>query len=447
MHIYKVGGAVRDQLLGISGSDRDYVVVGAKAQDLLDRGFKQVGKDFPVFLHPETGEEYALARTERKSGHGHDGFVFDFNPEVTLEEDLRRRDLTINAIAEDEDGDLIDPWGGLTALRLRLLRHVSPAFAEDPLRVLRTARFAARFYHLGFIIAPETLTLMRDMAESGELDSLTPGRIWQELEKALNTLNPEVFITVLRRCGALKAVFPEIDALYGVPWPKRWHPEIDSGVHTCMTLSRVSLESRNPVVRFAMLCHDLGKGRTPISEWPHHHEHNKLGLEPLRRLCKRINVPVEYSSFAEMVVYYHSFMHHVYRGGPEGVVDLLDKLDAWRRPWRIKPWVLCCKCDFLGRLGFENRPFPRADYFLGMFSLCATVKADEFVKQGFKGKEIGEQMRKRRIALMRDYFKMLPRSEEDDSANEMPPAVIYHRHADTFNVQRGLRGNQHTPHR
>lgn len=424
MQVYKVGGAVRDALLGLDVADVDHVVTGSDEQHMLSLGFTKVGRDFPVFLHPKTKEEYALARTERKKGNGYTGFECYFSKETTLQEDLKRRDLTINAMAEDDKGNVIDPYGGREDLQKRVLRHVSDAFVEDPLRVLRVARFAAKLYHLGFKIAPTTQRLMRDMAESGELNTLTPERIWNELYKALITRNPEIFIEVLRDCGALKTVLPEVDALYGVPGPKRWHPEIDSGVHTCLTLARVSCESEDPMVRFAMLCHDLGKGLTPVEQWPHHPLHHELGVKPLRTLCHRIKVPAQYENFAYKVVLYHSAMHHVYRHGAEGIVSLLDSLDAWRKGELIKPWVLCCKCDFLGRLGFSNRPFPRADYFLGAFSLCRSVTAKEFVEQGARGAQIGELMHKRRVELVSEYLKELPKSEIDDSANEMPPADL-----------------------
>ncbi len=424
MQVYKVGGAVRDRLLGLDCADTDYVVVGADEKTMLDLGYSQVGHDFPVFLHPKTHEEYALARTERKSGHGYLGFVCSFSPEVTLEEDLKRRDLTINAMAEDEAGNIIDPYGGAVDLEHKVLRHVSEAFVEDPLRVLRVARFASKLYHLGFHIADETLSLMRDMSESGELAALTPERVWLELYKALCTRNPEIFIEVLRECGALKVVMPEVDALYGVPGPKRWHPEIDSGVHTCLTLARVSCESEDPVVRFAMLCHDLGKGRTPVTQWPHHPMHHILGVDPLHEMCQRLHIPKQYEDFAYKVVRYHSDMHHVYRQGGEGIVSLFDALDAWRKPELIKPWVLCCKCDFLGRFGFSNRPFPRADYILGAFALCRNITAKEFVAQGAKGSEIRDLMHAKRVELVNEYLTQLPKSELDDSANEMPPADL-----------------------
>lgn len=424
MQVYKVGGAVRDRLLGLDCADTDYVVVGADEKTMLDLGYSQVGHDFPVFLHPKTHEEYALARTERKSGQGYLGFVCSFSPDVTLEEDLKRRDLTINAMAEDDSGKIIDPYGGADDIEHKVLRHVSEAFVEDPLRVLRVARFAAKLYHLGFHIADETLSLMRDMSESGELSALTPERVWIELYKALCTRNPEIFIEVLRDCGALRIVMPEVDALYGVPGPKRWHPEIDSGVHTCLTLARVSCESEDPIVRFAMLCHDLGKGRTPVTQWPHHPQHHMLGVAPLREMCKRLHIPKQYEDFAYKVVRYHSDMHHVYRNGGEGIVTLFDALDAWRKPELIKPWVLCCKCDFLGRLGFSNRPFPRADYILGAFALCRNITAREFVERGAKGSEIRDLMHEKRVALVNEYLTQLPKSELDDSANEMPPADL-----------------------
>ncbi|WP_286035539.1 multifunctional CCA addition/repair protein [Succinatimonas hippei] len=421
MQEYLVGGAIRDQLLKIDGADRDHVVVGSTPQEMLALGFTQVGNDFPVFIHPKTGEEYALARTEKKQGHGYTGFVCSFDKDVTLEEDLQRRDLTINAMAMDKNGKIIDPYGGQNDLNNRILRHVSPSFIEDPLRVLRVARFAAKLHYLGFYIADETISLMKEITESGELSSLTPERIWIETQKALNTSDPQIFFIILRKIGALKIIFPEVDALFGVPGPKRWHPEIDSGIHTFMTLRRISLETSDPKTRFAMLCHDLGKALTPKNEWPHHHNHCALGVEPLKQLCKRLKVPKDYEELAYIVVFHHSYMHHLYRNGAEGIVNLLDELDAWRRPQRIKPFVQCCKCDFLGRKGFENRPFPRADYFLAIFSLCLSVKAGEFISQGCTGKDIGIKMHEKRVTLVKEFMKMLPQGEIDDSLNEMPP--------------------------
>lgn len=421
MQEYLVGGAVRDQLLKIEGADRDHVVVGSTPQEMLSLGFTQVGNDFPVFIHPKTGEEYALARTEKKQGHGYTGFICSFGKDVTLEEDLLRRDLTINAMAMDKSGQIIDPYGGLIDLNNRVLRHISPSFKEDPLRVLRVARFAAKLHYLGFYVADETLLLMQEMTQSGELSSLTPERVWIETQKALNTSDPHIFFIILKKVGALKVIFPEVDALFGVPGPKRWHPEIDSGIHTLMTLRRISLETSDPKTRFAMLCHDLGKALTPKNEWPHHRNHCALGVEPLKQLCKRLKVPKDYEELAYIVVFHHSYMHHLYRNGAEGIVNLLDKLDAWRRPQRIKPFVQCCKCDFLGRKGFENRPFPRADYFLAIFSLCLSVKASEFISLGYTGKDIGIKMHEKRVELVKDFMKMLPQGEIDDSLNEMPP--------------------------
>lgn len=425
MHIYLVGGAVRDLLLGFPSVDRDYVVVGSTPEEMRSLGYQQVGHDFPVFLHPKTKEEYALARTERKSGHGYHGFICDFSPNTTLEEDLERRDLTINAIAMDENKHLVDPYHGIDDLNAKILRHVSPAFVEDPLRVLRVARFAARFHHLGFKVAPETLELMKEISSSGELETLTPERVWIEMQKALCTPNPEIFFEILHHVEALGVVLPEVEKLSGVPGPARWHPEIDTLVHTMMTLHRIAQELNDPIARFGMLCHDLGKGLTPKENWPHHKNHNVLGLVPLESLCKRLKVPKEYYEFARIVVYHHSFVHHLYRKGAEGIVQLFDELDAWRRPERIKPWVLCCKCDFLGRKGFENRPFPRAEYLMEMFAICRTVTAKEFVQQGLQGLAIKDAIFKRRVELLNTFMQTLPQTEIDDLANSLPAAESY----------------------
>ena len=423
MQIYLVGGAVRDKLLGLEQSDRDYVVVGSNPEKMLSLGYSQVGHDFPVFLHPETHEEYALARTESKNGTGYLGFNCDFNENITLEEDLLRRDLTINAMAMDEEGNIIDPYHGLDDIKNRILRHVSDAFVEDPLRVLRVARFYAKFSHLGFTIADETKALMRKISRSGELSELTAERIFLELEKALKTKSPHKFILALREVEALKEVLPEIDKLFGIPGPKRWHPEIDSGIHTCMTLEKISLETEDPVVRFAMLCHDIGKGETPVVVWPCHKLHDKLGEKPLKVLCERLKVPSDYEQFAMVVVLNHSVMHNLYRRGAEGIVELLNAIDAWRKPQRVLPFAQCCKCAFIGRKGFENRPFPRLGYFMKMFEICNEVKAQEFVEKGFKGKDIGEQMFLKRVALVEEYCKTLPQGEIDNSENETPATV------------------------
>lgn len=423
MKIYLVGGAVRDSLLGLKSYDRDYVVVGSNVQKMLDLGYTQVGHDFPVFLHPKTKEEYALARTERKNGVGYLGFSCDFNEHITLEEDLKRRDLTINAMAMDDKGNIIDPYHGKEDLNNKILAHVSEAFVEDPLRVLRVARFYAKLYDLGFKIAPQTKDLMRHMVKNGDLEHLTSERVFIELQKALTTKHPERFILAMREVGALKVVLPEIDKLFGVPGPKKWHPEIDSGIHTCLTLECICKFTDDPVTRFAMLCHDLGKGETPTILWPHHRIHNELGIKPLTCLCQRLKVPTDYEQFAKLVVLYHSYMHHLYRKGGQGIVALFNHLDAWRKPQRVEPFALCCKCDFLGRTGFENRLFKRYDYFLKIFDLCNQVKASKFVELGFKGKQISEKLQLERERLVDEYLKTLPQGELDDSDNEKPSNI------------------------
>ncbi|HEY8540030.1 MAG TPA: multifunctional CCA addition/repair protein, partial [Steroidobacteraceae bacterium] len=337
MEIYLVGGAVRDELLGLPVRERDWVVVGAEPQELLDRGFRPVGKDFPVFLHPETNEEYALARTERKTGPGYRGFETRFSPDVTLEQDLERRDLTINAIAKDpETGKLIDPFGGERDLRDRVLRHVSPAFVEDPVRVLRVARFAARFAPLGFTVAPETIELMRQIAASGELDALVPERVWLELHKTLQMPAPWRFFEVLRDANALAVIFPEIDALFGVPQPEQWHPEIDSGLHTMMVLEQACRLSPDPIVRFAALVHDLGKGTTPKDEWPRHVAHEHRGVPLIEQLCARLRVPNAFRDLAILVGRHHLVMHKADQLRPGTMLELLEHLDAFRRPERVE---------------------------------------------------------------------------------------------------------------
>ncbi|KAA0646420.1 fused tRNA nucleotidyltransferase/2',3'-cyclic phosphodiesterase/2' nucleotidase/phosphatase Cca, partial [Escherichia coli] len=354
MKIYLVGGAVRDALLGLPVKDRDWVVVGSTPQEMLDAGYQQVGRDFPVFLHPQTHEEYALARTERKSGSGYTGFTCYAAPDVTLEDDLKRRDLTINALAQDDNGEIIDPYNGLGDLQNRLLRHVSPAFGEDPLRVLRVARFAARYAHLGFRIADETLALMREMTHAGELEHLTPERVWKETESALTTRNPQVFFQVLRDCGALRVLFPEIDALFDVPAPAKWHPEIDTGIHTLMTLSMAAMLSPQVDVRFATLCHDLGKGLTPPELWPRHHGHGPAGVKLVEQLCQRLRVPNEIRDLARLVAEFHDLIHTFPMLNPKTIVKLFDSIDAWRKPQRVEQLALTSEADVRGRTGFES---------------------------------------------------------------------------------------------
>ncbi len=411
MQIYLVGGALRDTLLGIDCADKDYVVVGATKEQMLSLGYSMVGNDFPVFLHPQTKEEYALARTERKTDKGHQGFAFDFDKNITLEQDLIRRDLTINAIAKDEAGNIIDPYGGIADLKQKVLRHISPAFCEDPLRVLRVARFYAKLYPLGFVIAKETLELMRQMVARGDLNYLTPERVFMELKKALLSPAPEQFVYALRKVGALKEVLPEVDKLFGIPNPAYWHPEIDSGIHTCITIKVISKFTQDPVVRFAMLCHDLGKGETPTVLWPCHKLHDILGEKPLKCLCQRLKVPSDYEQFAKIVVLNHSTMHSLYDKGAKGVVDLFYKIDAFRKPERVEPFALCCKCDYLGRKGFEDKEFPRYEYFLKLFEILKKVEAQEFIQRGLSGIDIKNAIYQKRIALTEDFLTTLPASE------------------------------------
>ncbi len=405
--------------MGLAGSDKDYVVVGATAEELLQQNFHQAGRDFPVFIHPVTHEEYALARTEKKSGTGYKGFICDFGPDITLEEDLRRRDFTINAIAKDEEGNLIDPYGGIADLNNKIIRHVSKAFSEDPLRVLRAARFEAKFHHLGFKIADDTLEIMSAMAASSELASLTPERVFLEITKALITSSPEVFFTTLHKVGALKWILPEVDNLFGVPGPVMWHPEIDSGVHTMMTLHQVCLLTEDPKTRFAMLVHDIGKALTPKEFWPHHKNHNILGLEPLEDLCLRLKVPNDYHEIAKMVIRWHNDFHNLLKRGPGGIVRLFENIDAYRRESRLLPYLYCCKADFLGRKGFENMSFPSFDAALEMFNLTKEVTAREFVEKGLKGRDIKQAIFNRRSDIVADYIKTLP---PDVLADQPPPS-------------------------
>ncbi|MFL9592454.1 multifunctional CCA addition/repair protein [Aeromonas schubertii] len=397
MRVYLVGGAVRDRLLGLPQGDRDHVVVGATVQQMLDLGYQQVGRDFPVFLHPRTQEEYALARTERKQGHGYTGFVCHAAPDVTLEQDLLRRDLTINAIAEDDDGTLVDPYHGQRDLALRVLRHVSPAFGEDPLRVLRVARFAARFHAQGFTIAPETLALMRQMTEAGELAHLTPERVWKEMERVLLGPAPRVFFEVLRECGALKVLLPELEALYGVPAPAKWHPEVDTGLHTMLVLDQACHLSPELPVRFAALCHDLGKGLTPPAFWPSHHGHGQKGLPLIRALCERLRVPNDCRDLALLVSDLHTHIHIAFDLKPATLLKVFDKADAWRRPERFAQLLDACRADFFGRTGFEEKVYSQPDYVAEALAAAATVPVKEIVAAGYQGEAIREQLAKRRV--------------------------------------------------
>ncbi|MEJ5113663.1 multifunctional CCA addition/repair protein [Erwinia billingiae] len=403
MKTYLVGGAVRDALLNLPVKDKDWVVVGASPEEMLSQGYEQVGRDFPVFLHPETHQEYALARTERKSGSGYTGFVCYSAPDVTLEQDLQRRDLTINAIAQDEQGRLYDPYGGKADLDQRLLRHVSAAFNEDPLRVLRVARFAARFAHLNFVVAEETQALMRWMAESGELNTLTPERVWKETEKALETRNPQVYFQVLRDCGALAVLFPELDNLYGVPAPAKWHPEIDTGIHTLMTLAIAAQLSPDIAVRFATLFHDVGKALTPPEMWPSHHGHGPAGVPLVAALCQRLRVPNAIRDLALLVTEFHDLVHTVERQSAETLVALFDRIDAWRKPQRVEQIALTSEADARGRTGFESNAYPQGDYLRQAFEVVLSVSTREVVAAGFKGMEVREELNRRRIAALEQW--------------------------------------------
>jgi tRNA nucleotidyltransferase (CCA-adding enzyme) len=401
MKTYLVGGAVRDRLLGIAVKDRDYVVVGARPDDLLRAGYKPVGKDFPVFLHPQTGEEYALARTERKTGRGYHGFAFDTDTAVTLEDDLRRRDLTINAIAQDEDGTLIDPFGGVRDLDAKLLRHVSPAFAEDPVRVLRVARFAARFAVYGFRIADETLALMRTMVSSGEVDHLVAERVWAETYKALTEPTPSAFVRSLRETGALAVLFPEIDALYGVPQRAEFHPEIDSGIHTQMVVDMAArLAPGNALIGWCALVHDLGKALTPKDQLPRHIGHEHAGLAPIAALCTRLKVPADYAALAQLGCKLHLLAHTALELKPATVLKIFEQLDAFRRPERVEQFLLVCEADKRGRLGLDEAPYPQSAFLREAFAAASTIGAQQFVEQGLQGPAIGEAMRAARVQII-----------------------------------------------
>lgn len=400
MKIYLVGGAVRDKLLNLPIKEKDWVVVGANSDDLLKLGYKQVGKDFPVFLHPDTKDEYALARTERKTAPGYKGFVTDFSKDVTLEEDLRRRDLTINAIAEDEAGKLIDPYNGLVDLREKKLKHVSEAFKEDPVRILRLARFAARFASMGFVVDPTTTKLMQTMVESGEVDSLVPERVWQETEKALMEKTPQVFFEVLKSCQALAKIFPEIDNLYGVPNPPKHHPEIDTGVHTLMVLEQAAKLTNITRVRFAALVHDLGKALTPKDLWPKHYGHDKKGVKLVDKLCARLKIPKNYQRLAVKVTEFHGICHRAFELRPDTIMRLLKKLDAFRNPDDFYDFLIACKADSRGRTGFENIEYEQADYLAECYTAAKSIKSAPFLDEGFEGVELAKAMYEAQVSAV-----------------------------------------------
>ncbi|MCM2680376.1 multifunctional CCA addition/repair protein [Echinimonas agarilytica] len=400
MQIYLVGGAVRDKLLNYPYHDSDWVVVGATPEDMLSQGYQQVGKDFPVFLHPKTHDEHALARTERKSGHGYTGFEVHASPDVTLEQDLQRRDLTINAMAMADDGTIIDPYNGQVDLEQRVLRHVSDAFVEDPLRVLRVARFAARYHQYGFSIAPETLTLMQQLAHSGELGHLTAERVWNETQRSLEGKYPHVYFDVLRQCDALKVLFPELDALYGVPNPARWHPEIDTGVHVMMVLEQAAKLTPLSSVRFAALVHDLGKAITDSSKWPSHHGHEMLGLPLINDICDRFKLPNDHRELALLVGELHGKVHRCYELRADTVVKMLNQCDAWRKPERYDLFLTACEADHRGRLNFEDIPYHQGQYLRECYRAAHAVDVQEIIAEGIKGPAIREALTTRRVVAV-----------------------------------------------
>ncbi|MSR13995.1 MAG: multifunctional CCA addition/repair protein [Gammaproteobacteria bacterium] len=403
MEIYQVGGAVRDRLLGRPVEDRDWVVVGATPEDLIALGYRQVGRDFPVFLHPQTHEEYALARTERKQGVGYRGFEFA-TTEVTLEQDLARRDLTINAIAEDHDGNLIDPYDGRRDLAEGILRHVTAAFSEDPLRVLRVARFAARF---DYRVASETLALMRTMSTTGELATLAPERVWRELQRALCERYPARFIEVLRSCGALGAIFPSLDRLFGIPQPAKHHPEIDTGVHMLLALSESARVGGSTTVRFAVLLHDLGKAETASNVLPSHPGHEERGAQLVGNFCAHFRVPVAVRDLAVLVARYHVKIHRALELRPSTLVALLEDLDAFRRPNRIDDILLACQCDALGRGFGIPESYPQAPYLRAVLDAARAVDAQEIVSAGLEGGAVKVALHKARIAAVTAQVKRI----------------------------------------
>lgn len=400
MEVYLVGGAVRDGLLGLPVKDRDWVVVGATANEMLSQGYTQVGKDFPVFLHPKTQEEYALARTERKVTKGYGGFEVSAGVDVTLEEDLARRDLTINAIAEDESGKLIDPYGGQADLKKKRLRHVTAAFSEDPLRVLRVARFMARLYHKGFYVDEQTLALMIDISTTDELSALAAERVWVEVDKSLMAQSPSLFFLSLKDCGALLTLFPEIDALFGVDQRQDYHPEIDAGVHTMMVLDQAAKMGACPEVRFAALVHDLGKADTPPELLPRHIGHEKRSVTRIKQLCCRLKIPKRYHELAVLVAQYHTQCHQAFELKPSTLLRLLEALDCFRRPERLAHFLQACRADSLGRKGFEESEYPQADYLMAAYKTCVSVDVKLILAEGFKGGEVKVALQKERITLI-----------------------------------------------
>ncbi|MDB3925768.1 multifunctional CCA addition/repair protein [Porticoccaceae bacterium] len=403
MQIYLVGGAVRDSLINYPSSENDWVVVGATPEQMTDLGYKPVGQDFPVFIHPKTGEEYALARTERKSGHGYKGFEFYTSTEVSLEEDLIRRDLTINAMAQDDEGRIIDPFDGQKDLAHKLLRHVSEAFTEDPLRVLRVARFAARYAHLGFTVAPETMELMKSIVAKGEIEFLVAERVWKETSRALTEQSPQVFFEVLKACNALEVLLPEVDALFGVPQRADYHPEIDTGIHTLMALKAATKLTDCEAIRFAVLVHDVGKAITPEDVLPSHSGHEKRGLPLVKAICDRLTVPNKHRQLAMSVTEFHLHCHRALELKPATLLKLFHSIGAIRSPDKLIDFLTCCEADIKGRAGFEDAAYPSKDYLLAALEAVSQADISDLVAQGISGAEIGKQLNQRQIQHLTEF--------------------------------------------
>lgn len=405
LKIFLVGGAVRDELLGLPCTERDWVVVGSTENEMLSLGFQKVGKDFPVFIHPKSGEEYALARTERKTAKGYYGFKCDFSPNITLEEDLLRRDLTVNAMAMDINGKIIDPYGGQNDLQKRILRHVSPAFVEDPIRVLRVARFVAKFANFGFVIAQETIELMRMIVKNQELDYVTPERVWKEIEKSLTTNSPQEFFLALRLVSALEKIFPDLNKLWGIPQNPVWHPEIDTGVHTMLALQKAVKLSSDPKIRFAVLCHDLGKGSTKVNLLPRHYGHEQKGVDLINKWCVKYKVPNNYKNLAIKVAKWHLHSHRALELNPKTILKLFLALDAFRQPKNLENFLIACKADANGRLGKENEIYLSADFLIDIFNQIQKITAQQFISQNIFGKDLGDAIKAAQIKLIQKLKK------------------------------------------
>lgn len=407
MQIYKVGGCVRDRILGLTPTDTDYLVIGSTIDEMLAAGYCQVGKDFPVFLHPDTKDEYALARTEKKTGNGYKGFSVEFGPEVSLADDLKRRDLTINSIAVDDSGNVIDPLNCMPDIENKILRHTSSAFVEDPVRVLRVARFYARYYSLGFVVAPETIELMKLISSGTELSHLTKERITKELLSALSTTNPEKFFELLHETGALKHILPELDILWGIPQTELYHPEIDTGIHTMMVLQQACKFTDDVATRLAAVFHDLGKGVTPSENWPSHHKHELLGVSLIKNISLRLGLPKEYNVLCQLVSEFHLNMHRLDILTPRTIVDMMQAIDIYRKPNRIQQFAIACKSDALGRKGMENNKYINEDMFLEMAQVLRSIDISALLTQGLSVDKLKGQIHLLRINAIKNYKRNL----------------------------------------